>query len=164
MSTKNKEQEKHLPHLDGALSQIKTGSVSDAMFYGTEPEQNLAVAGDTIRRSPPPLETPSKKSLIEDLVSALKRDADYRLGWQANLAMATYDAMASLDLPHATAHKISNEAADRFLHVLLSDSKPAPEPRSQMRCSSWSDPLDLGGPVVPPHLGARLVDHDPKKE
>lgn len=67
-----------------------------------------------------------KKSIIKDLVIALREDAGYNYAWQANIAMAFQDAYyweinenpqgKVLDL-----HKISNEAAKNFLNLLTSE-------------------------------------------
>jgi hypothetical protein len=60
------------------------------------------------------------KSPIADLVEALK-DADYRRSWQANIAMAFYDAYRQY--PNEDLHKVANIAADHFLNLLCHDDK-----------------------------------------
>lgn len=55
------------------------------------------------------------KSPIADLVEALK-DVDYRRAWQANIAMAFYDAYRQY--PNEDLHKVANIAADHFLDLL----------------------------------------------
>lgn len=61
---------------------------------------------------------------IADAMSILKEalltDDDYRLGWQANIAMAFYDeAMrCGIGISNDELHAISNKAANNFIKLL----------------------------------------------
>ena len=67
----------------------------------------------------------NKKSIISDLVKALKEDPDYRTAWEANIAMAFQDEMSRYSdkvVPthvKRLAHQISNRAAANFLNLLI---------------------------------------------
>lgn len=54
------------------------------------------------------------KKAVEVLVRALKADRQYRLGWQANIAMAFKDEYGK----NETLHQKANAAANRFLSNL----------------------------------------------
>lgn len=61
------------------------------------------------------------QNAIEILQNALKTDEDYRLGWQANIAMAYHDVYYSLGKSKPNGqelHDIFNKAADNFLTQL----------------------------------------------
>ena len=77
-----------------------------------------------------PMEITTEQA-VQHLQNVLATDPDYRYGWQANIAMAFYDeCMKYLDMGYnlqkADIHKIANDAANRFLDVLLLniDEKP----------------------------------------
>lgn len=56
------------------------------------------------------------------LISELKSDQDYRYSWQANIAMAVYDAYTDSGRPRDEAiHAICNQGAIRFLDLLCRD-------------------------------------------
>jgi hypothetical protein len=65
------------------------------------------------------------KEAVEVLVNALKIDKGYRIGWQANIAMAfknecyRYEegAFTEVDI-----HRIANEASNNFLNLLCKDA------------------------------------------
>ena len=52
---------------------------------------------------------------IEVLSNAFKNDPDFAHTWHCNIAMACYDAMGDSLMGNDLAHKISNEAASRFM-------------------------------------------------
>jgi hypothetical protein len=53
------------------------------------------------------------------VATAIKNDPSYRIGWQANIAMAYKDEHSRN--PNGTIHEIANSAADRFLEQLCYD-------------------------------------------
>jgi len=59
------------------------------------------------------------KEAIEILVTNLKNDQDYRLGWQANIAMSLIDSV-NKDSDRITP-EIANEAARIFLDRLINN-------------------------------------------
>lgn len=69
------------------------------------------------------------KEAVSVLVEALKTDEGYRIGWQANIAMAFKDEFwrtctthKHLDLMDKEAlHNIANTAADNFLNLLCKE-------------------------------------------
>ena len=70
-----------------------------------------------------PMEITTEQA-VQHLQKVLSEDADYRYGWQSNIAMAFYDeCMKYIDMGYnlqkADIHKIANDAANRFLDVLL---------------------------------------------
>ncbi len=66
------------------------------------------------------------RGAVNTLAPALREDADYRLGWEANIAMAFVDAMGRLkaelgkksSLNKSEIHQAANEAAAQFLAEL----------------------------------------------
>ena len=66
------------------------------------------------------------RGAVNTLALALREDADYRLGWEANIAMAFVDAMGRLkaelgkksSLNKSEIHQAANEAAAQFLAEL----------------------------------------------
>ena len=65
---------------------------------------------------------------IDKLTDALMTDADYRRSWQANIAMAFYDAYqeeygVTINKGSEVVHKIANNGAKRFLDNLIRDVK-----------------------------------------
>ncbi len=67
---------------------------------------------------------------VKVLTEALVKDPGYRMGWQANIAMAFKDEYERELVPEdadltdnvrASIHKIANTAADNFLNVLCRD-------------------------------------------
>ena len=61
------------------------------------------------------------KDAVEILVQALKTDEGYRIGWQANIAMAFKDEYNRNRLKYKTKqdiHTIANNASDNFLDLL----------------------------------------------
>ena len=63
------------------------------------------------------------------LTNEMKNAPDYRRAWQANIAMAFYDAALVYQrnnnrkyLTHVDIHKIANAAADNFLYLLGRDT------------------------------------------
>ncbi len=68
---------------------------------------------------------------VDTLAFALKQDKDYWNSWQANIAMAYYDAErwykaahGNKYLNHIDKHKIANDAAQNFLTNLSKRAKP----------------------------------------
>ena len=66
--------------------------------------------------------------ITKKLIKALRKDAGYFLGWQANIAMAFFDeyqrAMTKNKKRYINRdelHKISNNAAKNFLNLLIKD-------------------------------------------
>ncbi len=62
---------------------------------------------------------------IAHLVMELSSDPSYRIGWQANIAMAFCDAVAQYRkrsgkkyLSAVEIHKLSNDAANNFINLL----------------------------------------------
>ena len=61
---------------------------------------------------------------LADAMAVLKEafltDDDYRLGWQANVAMAFYDEAIRCDIgvSHDELHNLSNKAAENFIKLL----------------------------------------------
>ncbi len=68
------------------------------------------------------------KEAVQTLVKALKEDEGYRIGWQANIAMAFVDEHARRiekvgePLSNGEIHAVANEAANHFLNVLCMDA------------------------------------------
>lgn len=61
------------------------------------------------------------KNALEVIAEALRTDEGYRIGWQANIAMAFKDEYARNRLKYKTKqdiHNIANTAADNFLNLL----------------------------------------------
>lgn len=66
------------------------------------------------------------KNAVEVLREALKTDEDYRIGWQANIAMAFKDEFWRVCTTHQhldllddeIIHEIANKASDNFLQLL----------------------------------------------
>ncbi len=58
------------------------------------------------------------KEAIDALVAALKSDDGYRMGWQANIAMAVYDAARLRGIEDDRLHEACNAGADNFLRLL----------------------------------------------
>ena len=73
------------------------------------------------------------KEAVDVLVKKLKEDPGYRIGWEANIAMAFYDEftrrnLSPCDIDQLTnqelrdeIHSIANRAADNFLNLLCRD-------------------------------------------
>lgn len=59
---------------------------------------------------------------IKQLIEALK-DESYWISWQANIAMSFQDECARNGIKGELIHKLSNEAATNFLHLLCRESK-----------------------------------------
>lgn len=61
---------------------------------------------------------------VNTLIEALENDPDYRIAWQANIAMAFYDNVhwnrvnGKRLMSRAKAHEIGNQAAEHFLKLL----------------------------------------------
>ena len=64
-----------------------------------------------------------KMSPISSLVSKLRKDKGYYVGWQANIAMAFKDEYARTgnNLSHKKVHKVANQAANNFLRQLMKE-------------------------------------------
>jgi hypothetical protein len=62
-----------------------------------------------------------KKSVITDLVKALKKDEGYYITWKANIAMAFFDATLRKTnrISRKLLHEVANEAADNFIQMLM---------------------------------------------
>jgi hypothetical protein len=69
----------------------------------------------------------STKEAIETLSKALKEDSDYRMSWQANIAMAFQDEFERgaefnttplTNVERDALHTVANKAADNFLNNL----------------------------------------------
>ena len=58
------------------------------------------------------------KQVIDSLITTLKNDDGYYLGWQANIAVCMQDAFAHAE-NKSDIHAISNEGAKIFLDMLL---------------------------------------------
>lgn len=58
---------------------------------------------------------------FKSLKEALKTDEGLYLGWKANIAMSFYDACSNAGYSFPDLHRVSNEAADNFLTLLLKD-------------------------------------------
>jgi hypothetical protein len=65
------------------------------------------------------------KEAVDALRAELLADADYRLAWQSNIAMAFVDSFADAKTNGFDLHAVANDAADRFLTTLC---RPDPEP------------------------------------
>jgi len=71
------------------------------------------------------------KLAVQELVTALRTDEDYRRAWKDNIAMAFKDEFWStctthehLDLMDSESlHEIANKASENFLKLLCNDSK-----------------------------------------
>jgi len=66
----------------------------------------------------------SVEHAIKIVQNALRTDEGYRIGWQANIAMAFKDEYSRNRLKYKTKqdiHNIANTAADDFLNILCSD-------------------------------------------
>lgn len=65
---------------------------------------------------------PSKLREAVDLLSlSLREDPSYRIGWQANIAMAIYDVFVDKleeKVDRDQIHELANKAADNFLNLL----------------------------------------------
>lgn len=79
-------------------------------------------------RDPKYKDAPSKwlkeNKTIKELIQALKKDKDYYYGWQADIAMAFFDEMnrsAKRKPSCVDLLKISNQAAENFLNLLIGD-------------------------------------------
>lgn len=61
------------------------------------------------------------KSPIKDLVKALKKDKEYYIAWQANIAMAFKDEHHRQygRTSQKKIHEIANQAANNFLNLLI---------------------------------------------
>ena len=62
---------------------------------------------------------------VNKLTEEMKKDPSYRIGWQANIAMAFYDRAYQYKkennkkvLSQNDIHIVANEAADNFLNLL----------------------------------------------
>ena len=57
---------------------------------------------------------------VKKLTESIKKDPDFRMGYQANIAMAFVDecngSTGFENVPYDTLHQAANEAADRFLN------------------------------------------------
>jgi hypothetical protein len=69
------------------------------------------------------------KEALQHLMGEMKKDPDYRRGWQANIAMAFCDAAHNYRgkskrkyLTQVDIYKIANDAADNFLYLLGMDT------------------------------------------
>ena len=65
------------------------------------------------------------KEAVETLCAALKEDAGYYYGWQANIAMAFKDEWRREDFQKSeqdfeAVHILANNSADNFLNLLCS--------------------------------------------
>lgn len=68
-----------------------------------------------------PSESEIKKA-VEVLVSELNKDDGYRYGWQANIAMAFFDACVQEGIQFPQLHDVSNNAAKQFLRNLCREN------------------------------------------
>ncbi len=66
--------------------------------------------------------------MSDDLIAAvdllcreLKRDPGYYLSWQANIAMAMYDACHRVGIKHDSLHHACQDGAIHFLNLLCMD-------------------------------------------
>ncbi len=63
---------------------------------------------------------------VKTVTKAIKEDPDFRMGYQANIAMAFVDECKGTvgfeNIPYDTLHQAANEAADRFLTNWCYDS------------------------------------------
>lgn len=64
---------------------------------------------------------------MQVLNNALKEDPEYRMSWQANIAMAFKDSHHFNCGTHST-HYIANEAANNFLNTLSGDNRKLKNP------------------------------------
>ena len=67
------------------------------------------------------------KEAVSVLVEALKTDESYRIGWQANIAMAFKDEYCREKFQQSEqnfedVHELANSAADNFLNLLCEDA------------------------------------------
>ncbi len=69
---------------------------------------------------------------IKTLTKALRDDPGYRIGWQANIAMAFQDEYNRVkdEMPKVSIHAISNAAAQNFIELLCMDSVKSNEGKS----------------------------------
>ncbi len=61
------------------------------------------------------------KDAVTIVCEELKKDPEYYYGWQSNIAMAFYDVFkgtSDVAIGYQELHRISNEAAKRFLDQL----------------------------------------------
>lgn len=70
----------------------------------------------------------SIKHAVKIIVNALKTDESYRIGWQANIAMAFKDEFTKTnpDLKSTSdyeLHIIANQASNNFLNLLCEDGR-----------------------------------------
>ena len=65
------------------------------------------------------------KQAVEQLVKALKEDEGYWISWQANIAMAFYDACDPDSNERTAIHEVANKAATNFLDNLCYISAPS---------------------------------------
>ncbi len=63
---------------------------------------------------------------VKIVTKAIEQDPDFRMGYQANIAMAFVDECKDTvgfeDMPYDILHQAANKAADRFLTNWCSDS------------------------------------------
>lgn len=59
---------------------------------------------------------------VDTLIESLKRDKGYYISWQANIAMAFYDECSINGHGFPDLHKTCNDAANRFLQLLMMDN------------------------------------------
>lgn len=66
------------------------------------------------------MECTELKKAMHILKNHLLDDCDYRLGWQANIAMAYYDEAIrrNIGISHDELHSLSNKAAENFIKLL----------------------------------------------
>ncbi len=69
--------------------------------------------------------TKKVQAALKTLKKAMARDADYARGWHANIAMACYDSIGDA-MGHPARHKVSNEAASRFMKLAFGVETKAP--------------------------------------
>lgn len=61
------------------------------------------------------VEHTSIEATVNSLTQAMIADPGYAYAWHANIAMSCYDSLD--DMCHSDAHRISNEAASRFMKL-----------------------------------------------
>jgi len=66
------------------------------------------------------IKTKDLDSPIDKLSISLRDDEDYYISWKSNIAMAFYDVFVNKsNISNQEIHKLSNQAADNFLQLLL---------------------------------------------
>ena len=63
------------------------------------------------------------KEAFDIVAKQLREDEGYYIAWQSNIAMAFYDTLSWAGYQFPEMHKLSNDAAKRFIDMLISKSE-----------------------------------------